>query len=890
MFDPAPLRLTPTARLARNETRALASAFSGSGATAWLPPKILSFSAWLGELCADYLLCAGDDRTLVSGGQAQLLWQSIIEEAVFVGEPRVAALAQRAWRLIHEHDLQRPQQWPSLLLSEDSQRFKNWSARFRALCIRQGLVDDWTLNAELPGHIEAGHVRLPERIELAGFELPMTPLQICILDAAAAAGTTLIHLQPPSGDGQLSRIQAFVSPDDELRAAARWARAQLEEDGSRSIGVVVPDLAERLPRVESLFRREFDPPGFVLTHTGTHVGSLIGAPISTPISTAPWHISLGKPLPDWPLVSDALALLNLATQQLTQPEAIRLLRSPFLPGWPDEAPVRARTLARLAREAPYDLTFTELRWALDAYGETQLSARLVVWQSQRQQHASPAWPSEWMARFQQELSSLGFGSGRALDSTEYQVLQRWHDLLETQGALDAVADAPVARTRMLNLLVESADGAVFREQNPGVPVEVLGVEEALGSRFDALWLTTLNADTWPGSPRRDPLIPAAIQADLPRASAAGALAQARLELQALLRCAGSVEGSFAHGGGEQEMHVTGLLRACPVIRLDPIEPTATARWAGRAVDDRAPVLELTRVRGGTGVLRNQSDCPFRAFAERRLDARDLKLPRPGLDAGQRGTVVHKALDEFWRGLADFTVLAALTDGEREARIRDAVVRALDAFGSRFRLVLTPAGRQLEQRRTARVVERWLDEVELHRAAFRVEAHEHNIEMQFAGITLNGTIDRIDRLADGTRILIDYKTGRAGSRDWAPTSRIADPQLPAYAVALEPSPGAIAFAHLRPEALSFEGLSATRSGIDGVTEIASLRKPFPGIDSWSTLLTAWHTQLDGLAAQFRAGVAAVDPRKPDVCRRCHLHALCRIQERAPVAADEADGDD
>ncbi len=289
-------------------------------------------------------------------------------------------------------------------------------------------------------------------------------------------------------------------------------------------------------------------------------------------------------------------------------------------------------------------------------------------------------------------------------------------------------------------------------------------------------------------------------------------------------------------------------------------------------------------------MRDQSGCPFRAFAERRLGAIDLTPPRPGLDAGQRGTVIHKALEQFWSNLDGSAGLAALTPEHEEQRVRTAVDAALDEFTSRFRLTLTPAGRSLEQRRTERVLYRWLD-VEKQRSDFSVIAHEHEITLDLAGLTLTGKIDRLDRLADGSTLLIDYKTGRAAKGDWFPEPRMADPQLPAYAVCIDPRPSAIAFARIRPDDLKFEGLAQGDAGTPGIIELASEHYKFKELDSWSELLERWQTHLDDLARDFTAGNAAVDPRKPAVCDHCHLHALCRIQERAPYdSVSEANHDE
>src|SRR6056297_3424072 len=112
--------LTPTARLARAEKRALAEAQLTDGAQTWRTPAVLSFSAWLGNLRGEALMAGAIDRVPISASQARMLWQQVIDTDVFVGEPRVHALAERAWRTIHEYRLQHPHDWAEPLLSEDS--------------------------------------------------------------------------------------------------------------------------------------------------------------------------------------------------------------------------------------------------------------------------------------------------------------------------------------------------------------------------------------------------------------------------------------------------------------------------------------------------------------------------------------------------------------------------------------------------------------------------------------------------------------------------------------------------------------------------------------------------------------------------------------------------
>ena len=507
--------LTPTARLARAEKRRLAETRLAEGAQAWRAPEVLSFSAWLGKLRGEALMAGALDRVPVSASQARLLWQQVIDTDVFVGEPRVHALAEQAWRTIHEYGLEHPRDWPGPLLSEDSRQFRGWVARFEQLCEQHAVIDEWRFAAELPALISKGQLALPARIELNGFELPPTPLQVSIFDALESAGVEIGGLEqsrsdtPPEITGMA--LHTFVEPDDELRAAAEWARKRVEADPEASVAIVVPDLSGRLTSVERIFRQVFDPPGFALAeNSGKH-------------GTEPWHISLGLPLAQWSLVADALLLLGLDPARIDQPTAGRVLGSPYMAGAETEADRRAGTTANLMHWSPFEITGFELD------GRVQKSRGQYAWRADRVlARTAQRTPGNGLAvRMDKALPERARDPGlRPRTRAGFArvpgaaALARFIGRIRRTGRGRRLADR---RGAALSLLSERASNATFRERNPGCPVEILGVEEALGSRFDALWITTLDADTWPGAARRDPLLPGPVQADVPTASSDGKL-------------------------------------------------------------------------------------------------------------------------------------------------------------------------------------------------------------------------------------------------------------------------------------------------------------------------------------------------------------------------------
>ena len=299
-------------------------------------------------------------------------------------------------------------------------------------------------------------------------------------------------------------------------------------------------------------------------------------------------------------------------------------------------------------------------------------------------------------------------------------------------------------------------------------------------------------------------------------------------------------------------------------------------------DDQAPVLGPAALRsgGGTGLLSDQSTCPFRAFARHRLDAAEHRLPRPGLNPAQRGTLIHDALEFFWQDVTGGEALRQLAAATLQQRIDDAVDAALDKIARTYRLVLSRRSRLLERARCQRWLLQWL-QLEANRPDFTVVEREAEITIVLGELTLSGKLDRVDALADGQRLLIDYKTKASGlsSNRWAPDQRMVDPQLPAYALSMKPAPGAITFANIAPQAAKFSGVSREPTGIAGVTEIGKARHGFSAIDHWEPLLEQWRADLTQLATSYRDGAAAVDPSGKDSCKYCHLKSLCRINERS-----------
>jgi probable DNA repair protein len=280
------------------------------------------------------------------------------------------------------------------------------------------------------------------------------------------------------------------------------------------------------------------------------------------------------------------------------------------------------------------------------------------------------------------------------------------------------------------------------------------------------------------------------------------------------------------------------------------------------------------------MLQNQAACPFRAFAVHRLGARELEEGRPGLDARERGTLLHRALALLWGELRSQRRLLELTEEQLLASVAVAVDGAIASMAQRRPDAFGAAFTELERVRLRRRLLTLL-ELERQRAPFEVMAREAPRTLELGGLRLQARVDRIDALDDGRRIVLDYKTGKAAIAEWE-SDRPDSPQLPLYAVSDAGDVAALAFVVLRAEETAFKGLGAEPGLLPGVQPPGQPR-------AWHARLAEWRGVLEKLADEFLAGHAAIAPKRyPHTCELCALGPLCRVKElfdRGPVSVEQ-----
>jgi ATP-dependent helicase/nuclease subunit B len=890
--------VTPNLRLARALIESHDRHQVDSGLRAWEAPDILSWPAFLGRLYEEALY-AGEEREGEAGPPAAIatpeqelaIWEQQIRRAkrgqALVAVPETAELARDAWGLAHAWQLV-----PVLAhagLDDDAAAFAEWAEGYGARMRRERLADRARLPELIAGLLGEGVIRAPGRVVAWGFDL-YTPQQRALFAALEAGGSRLL-----SGPAQEARSRppvrvACADTDAELRLAARWARARLEAPAVAPVrvGIVIPDLAGERARARRVLREVLAP-----------AAALPG--VDAPL---PFDVTLGEPLSAVPLVRHALDLLELAGREIDFERISLLLRSPYIAGASAECEARALLDAALRRRARPMLAIEGLLQLMQGRAGVapMLEQRIEALAEMRKTRLfAPRPPREWSIAFVEALDAAGFAGDRPLDSAEFQARAKWHEVLGQFARLDRVLPA-IGYQEALGRLARIASDCEFQPESRGATLQVLGVLEAAGMRFDHLWVTGLSEEAWPLHPKVNPFLPFAAQraAGVPNASPAETLALARRLTSGWLAAAPEVVLSHPLAAADRALRPSALIRDLPEgmpsgvpdypLWQDEIRLAASLE---RTADAGLPAFD-PRVRGaGVALLRDQAACPFRAYARHRLGARPLDAAHAGLDPAERGMLVHAVLARAWEELGDSARLASVGESELGQIAQRAAEQALASLIGAGSALLRTRFAEVERDRLTRLALVWFAFERSRRAdgpAFRIAALEAPREVDIAGLKLSVRIDRVDETEAGERLVIDYKTGTA-TLPGVLKNRMDEPQLPLYLCFAEPGASALAFAQVRAGEMKFVGLAETPGRFAGLPSPATANRRSGAQPDWPAQLAFWRRELEQLAEDYLAGRAGADPKKGSAtCRECELQTFCRIGAQETDGAEEPDAGD
>jgi len=521
-------RLARELRAAHDREQVLA------GRDSWPTPDILFWQDWLVRALTD--VARHDAPLLLHGTASTLLWEQSLRStspADLLSTSSVVRNARQAWQRLQ--DFRVPLSEVAAAAGNNDER---WFAR-AARVYRDSLdAGNWIDMALLPSYV-AGFVRrqeveLPVEIVHAGFDRIVPALQ-ALCDALLASGLTVSAAPAVSYAAELS-LARYADPDAEWRAAGAWAHRVLGANPGARVAIVAPDLESGSERIARLVREGLAP----------------GWQFGDEKRRAAVQVSYGQRLADFPAVSIALLCLQWLHRGLSGTEVSKLLRTPFLGD--DDLAGRCRLERRLRTLPDRPWGVAELLAALGgAHGENdgrRWRTRMGAIADMQSVAAEPAAPPKWAKRFDELLAALGWPGITRLDSDEFQLVNRWRQLLNELARM-ATVRAAMNLAEAVRSVWQIAAETVYQPESPSASVQLMGPLEAAGLSFDFLCIGGMDSTRWPPAGHPLSLVRRRLQRDydMPDATPGDTLAFARRVLGRLLTAAPTVALSWPAAEG-----------------------------------------------------------------------------------------------------------------------------------------------------------------------------------------------------------------------------------------------------------------------------------------------------------------------------------------------------
>jgi ATP-dependent helicase/nuclease subunit B len=857
--------LAPNTELAAALFDAVERAHQDAGRDIWPTPRVRDFGSWLREQHLALQLKDASSPRALSDIEERELWRTVIDSSA-VGrdllDPTGAArAARRARRTLYEFGIPLRAVAEQGSASEESQVFLDWNRQFDERCRSLDCISA----DELLGRLG------PAGEPLAWIESPTwRPM---------ARQWLLRHgrmLAPPINVARTSVRLHALSPAAELAAIADWALQNLRAAGQFRAWICIPDLNRRRGEVVDALDAALAPRRFTLAESP---------------GAASYAVAGGTPLAEFAPVRAALETLDANSGALSFERFSALLRAPELQASAADAGAAALLDVQLRKAGPSEAELAA--WLALAQGVAaargigpvsavqRLSGASQILTEAQGHHPISRWVPVWIRAFE----AAPWASRHRWSSTEYQAAERFRELLGQLATADSFFGAQT-RGSAQHILRRAARDTAFQVQTGVAPVWVSGQLLDPWLNYDGLWVAGCGDERWPPPVDPVPFLPVRLQRDFGVIAATPeSQLQFALELQNRWAArAGQCVFSYADSGDGRPAAPSPLLPDGAAMS-SPAQPMPhwralleAAPALERLTDETAPVFAADERTRGVSTLRAQSRCAFRGFAETRLNCERLERPVPGFNDRERGELIHHALEHIWSVLRDSRTLMSISADEQHQLLQDGATHAL-ARVCRHRDP-GPRWRQRERERMQSVLGKWLD-IERQREPFEVEQLERGREAaRHGGLEFAVRIDRVDRLTDGARVLIDYKTGLAAA-DWR-GERPDNPQLPIYALLHPADLAAVAYGRVNAGDCSF----VAETERPGVFKPRGQRSPLEGMPNLAALIDVWSRRIENLAADFAAGRAAVAPTLR-ACKTCRLHGLCRVPAALEDAVDAHD---
>ena len=842
----------------------------------WETSQILPLSAWLKQVWLD----TWPEKHLFSKLQSESLWEKIINsnsdstKLSLLHRKAAATEAYQAYRLVLEYGL--PTFKSDYQETLETISFYNWMQIYQNQLLKWNALDNVELIDQVSELIDAERIELPHTITLEGFAIKSPQLQR-LLDAMERKGVTTKIDFPNrldfsdktslANESTHTSVQKFDDKIQEAITCARWIR-KLSQPGKR-FGIIVPELENYRSLLQREFAAELSPASIFPDNK----------------SELPFNVSQGSPLNQTTPINLIFQILETPACNIPAEIFYSIIRTSIFHSDKSSALKMEQTL-RNKRLVTINLYKLEDQYNFG--NSSELHKFVDAWKNWVQIKQFDL-PSHWSTKIYLLLQEINWPekNEEKITQKENQVFESWKNCLDQLASLDHI-EGKIHRLTAVNKLFSIAQNFLFPEKNRDHLIQVIQLSECPGMKFDHTWVMGCHSEGLPPSPEPNSLIPSTFRKkfNLPRSNAKWELNNSEQHLAAVLNSSKDIVFSYPSQEKDNAQEPSPLIKyfphknsfvlpsarfkdqICNATKPEPFEETPTLPLTANEKNR----FKQGKKTGGASLLKNQSDCPFRAFVRYRLHAQKSEIPDTDFDPLVRGNLIHLILELFWKKTQTREHLENLYQSNQlELEVEKCVEEATNVICRS--LPDQPEFLKMEKTRNQNLALEWLINFDLTRNDFTVLKPEKSATAKINGLTLNLKIDRVDEISDKKYVLIDYKSGEAKPGDWL-KERIIAPQLPLYSTLTSPS--VVAFGKIKKGQIEFKGVKDSSIDFSGfkVTNYTKETK----VSEWNDLLALWKNKIDLLANEFLSGRAVIEPTlNQETCKNCDLSSLCRIRE-------------
>lgn len=854
-------------RLLHTLSERYATTQSKKNVAIWTDLKLETPSAWLNQLIEESQLGLLDlpfPNTTLSPESIHYLWTKIIThdatlESILplIDTETLAQTAIEADQLELEWSL--PQQ--TFFTSEEYPHYQKWRDGFVKACANHHWSTPLRQEIELIHQLSRNpkiYSQWPSTIVWAGFERfspHLKKLQALFEQLAIPQ----FHLNLCHYTSQVSRHQ-FKNIQEEHHTVAQWA-TQSHKDGKKVAWIAI-DLGQERQNIIDALDQAIRPECYRLD--------------TEPTGSAPYNISLGKPLTHYPIIQIALTLLDLASTRhmVDRNHLITLLLSPFWSRQKTEWAERGSFVDFLQNSfsplSPIESYQNYL--AQSSKNQYLIDLKNLFQNSLRNQKPYP--PSHWISLTKNTLVTTGW-LAQPLNSEHYQTVQRFVQAIDDMALMD-VLNNKLSFQEWLQYLRRQCQRIIFQEEQVSyVTIEVLGLLESIGKRFDEIWISGLSDKIFPARPNPNPLLPLILQKDLPHSSHEIEWAFASQTFQTLINMAPIVHCSHSTNFEGRACLPSPIIAHYPLIdclaqphSLISVLQTPTTLLA---VLEKAPSLtpSETEKKYSAKLLQLQNQSGLLTFFSERLKAIPLEVRTEHFSAADHGQILHQTLELYYRSRQE------QNPSYHDTLLTETIHKILQKHIKKRSFWVFPEHiKTWEFERTRTWLESWLsfEEKTLPHQNRVTQYIEYSVELSIGRLLFTGRIDRIDFLKEQKGLLlIDYKSSTQSQlNDWF-QNPASNPQIPLYALALNhldlPLLG-LAFGILKPSQHKWQGISPITELCSAPLSLELLKSPRETrvfdekatSNLWNEILSYWQKTFEETVQHFIQGDLTFNPEQ------------------------------